>query len=276
MNLQSQLDEANLQSRSKQLDIREQSVAEREQLLDDTEAKIRLTVLGKQIEAKEKTLDVLADKVTKTEKHLQSKTQEVDRQVTSLYEALNSKRASLDNLEAKKQSLKAQLAACLIELESAEHDIKERNNYLVEQESTVNSAIADWNSQLVGFQHEADAIEQEKNKHLAQVTELEQDKVAMEDALTKVEAELTALEDKYEARATDYKAKLRELDTELSQRQQEVATLKIDQDMRDKNLKAREKSLTIKSIAQDAKEQELGQKERKLRGDYSRAGLDFD
>jgi chromosome segregation ATPase len=265
-----------LQRRSKELDLREALLNEKERQLDEAEATSRVEVLMKQIEAKEKFLDTYNDKILAADKRLKGVTDSLDSKVSALAVTEQSKIKYLDGLDSKKQVLLNEITNLRSERDDIKEQIKERKQYYEQQEIGVNHAIADWNSQLTGFQKEADGIAESKRKLLEDTIRLEQDKATVQSELETLSDKRGRIANIYEEKVAEYRLSLEQLDTQVSDKRKQMAELDTLQEIRERALLAREKSVRVKEVVMARTERELYNKEKKLRGDYNRTGLNFD
>lgn len=275
MSLQNQLAEADLQKRSKDLDAREELIRQKEEILSETEANSKLEVLNKQIEAKQKMVDNYNQTIDSLHKKLILINQRLTTAEEDMAKIESSRQTQLTKLEAKHTGLELEIVELGKKREDIKKDIKVSRDYLSGQEVIVNEAIATWNGQLTGYQQEADEIEATKVKLLEDKIHLEQDCNTLKGSVAEIEGKLNTIATAYDARVDEYRSKLLELDNEVKGKVNQQSELDITNNLKNENLIAREKSVKIKEMALTKTEQELGRKERKLRGDYNRAGLEY-
>lgn len=265
-----------LERRSKALDLREALLNDKERKLDETEATARILVLDKQIEAKRAILDKYNDNILIVDDKYQAGFVVLETKKVELENLTASKEKYLATLEGKKYSLESELTRLRTTRDDVKQEIRSSQDYLKSQEETVNETIATWNAQLTGFQQEANEIQDGKVKMLEDSVRVEQRKIELEHDIEGLQDKLDKIASVYEDKVIGYRADLEGMDTQLNNKNKELYEINILQDIRERNLAGREKAVKVKEVVTARNERELAQKERKLRGDYNRAGLDFD
>lgn len=250
---------------------RENAINKRQKIFDETEAK--LEVLKKQIKAKDdilaaRTIDFDTFVVASNEKIASLKAQE-----ETVLKFIKLKQDSLIEVKNQETTLNNSIRLRKTELNEVKSQIKESNDYRDEQGRIVENTIAEWNSILVEFRKEADLIQEEKNKLSKDIIRLEQDKTTLVIEVDKEEAKLEALYDSYEQKVEQYKASLRALDTEVSQKRNELDSVINATNMRLKEVETREKSIKLKEGNINRIASELDQKERRLKMNYGIADI---
>lgn len=264
MTLSRQLSDTLADQRSKQLDLREQALVEKEALLDDSERIKRIEILDKQIAIKEDTLVNLAAAVDADTKNYHTSKNEWQQNI----EKLNVECAQLQRAISKLQNERAVVVEDIgrqkQELQSVKHDISDSAKYLKAQEAQVNETVADWNRQLTALAQEAERINEDKTMLAADIIRLKQQKDEAETATTDAQGRAAQLQSVYDEKVDVYrrdlatrKAAITELDTRLEQRQRE-------QEAAAQSILTREQSVSVRESAVNAKEAELAGRERAL------------
>ena len=92
-----------------------------------------------------------------------------------------------------------------------QQEIKDSKKYLKEQGEIVEDTIAEWNTQLVEFGTEIQAVQEEKNKITADIFNLEQERNVLSREVKTIENKLSLLDTSYENKVTEYRTHLKEL-----------------------------------------------------------------
>lgn len=283
----SQLADEQLAKRSRELEEREQALNFREGLLEREkalekrqkvfdESETKLDVLNKQIKFKEAILSTHTFELEKLIQDIEEATIQYKKLSDSHKEAVALQNKVLANLGHQESQKNSEIKAKKAELADLQAQVKETKKYRDDQAKIVENTIAEWNSTLVEFRKEADAIQEDKNKLSADIIRLEQDKTSMIIEDKKLEGKLEALAQQYEDKVEVYKSELRTLDIQVKDRQREYEGIVTSLEMRKKEVETKEKSFKLKEQAVNAREYTLDQKERRLKMNYGIAGIDYE
>jgi chromosome segregation ATPase len=257
--LQKQVDD----NRQKILDEREKFLANaetafRQKIAKEPELQQRLGVLDSQLKAKQAALasaqDKGADAVTGVRafiQNLEHQQANVERKIFELEVRLRDKKTKLEQLSTEVKTKNDELRAITVKAHDA-------NTYLVDQEDTVNKAIADWNARLTELAKEAEVEEKRKNVLLTENFHFEQKKA-------KFESELNGLQERLVIQEKSMSKSKQDLDDSLKKEQFLVRQSQAKLDLTNKKNAAAEKGFVIRERALDAREKALTQRDNDLR-----------
>lgn len=253
---------------------RENAINKRQKIFDETEAK--LEVLKKQIKAKE---DILASRSIDLDDFIIQATEEISSlkaQKNVVLQSISAQEETLSKFRIQHDGIVTDIKVKKRELTELQEQIKETKRYRDEQAKLTEDTIAGWNSNLVEFRAEVDIIQDEKDKLSKDIIRLEQDKTAITIEVDREQSNLEALAGAYEDKATLYKVSLRSLDTEVSQKRNELEGIINAAQMKLKEVETREKSVRLKEGNVNQRQAELDQKERRLKMNYGIASIDYE
>jgi chromosome segregation ATPase len=253
---------------------RENAINKRQKIFDETEAK--LEVLNKQIKAKDAVLSAremdLENFTVKQNEEIES----INAQKSVARQGVIAQEKVLTDLKKQETVLLNGIKAKKSELSIIRDQVKETKAYVSEQSKLAEDTISEWNANLVEFRAEADLIQNEKNKLSADIIRLEQDKTTIALEVDKEQTKLESLASAYEDKVEVYKASLRSLDVEVSQKRNELEGVVNATQMKLKEVETREKSVHLKEGNINQRHAELDQKERRLKMNYGIAGIDYE
>jgi chromosome segregation ATPase len=276
MNLQNKLSNEELEARSKQLDVREELVSKKEAILDTSVRKAQVTVLDKQISAKQLILDDIGDKIDAEHNRHTRAVISAGSELDEVKQSIKALTRDQSKLTTSNELLESSIQRCQTKLAAIKREINEARKYSKEQSELAESTIADWNVRLTEFQHEADLVHNEKTKIAVDIIRLDQDKLVLSREVDNLAEKTEQLATVYEGKAASYRDSLRELNDTIAQKQEFIIELGKKHQQRLKDIDSREKGLNIREAALRIDEQSLVQKERRLKANYGMAGLDYE
>jgi chromosome segregation ATPase len=272
-NLSQQLQDQQLSQRNKQLDLREQAVAEREHLLDDATRIKQLEVLDEQIKLKEDIRDNLNAALAKSEKALLA-AQKAAEAESEQYDAEGVRRQhSLSKLVSERNRVQEAVEQTNRELRHVKTEIEDSQKYLRVQEAQVNDTIAEWNAQLTELHAEAEHINEEKARLAADILRLKQQRDQDEATTAELHDKLDQLQARYQIKADAYRDELANRRAEIDSLQQVEVQLRKQRQEHDADLQTREQALEVRETALRVKEVELNQREQALRMKLNLVGM---
>lgn len=246
------------------LQLREQSLAEREALLDDTKRIKQLEVLDKQITVKRQLVDELAANLETLTKDRDNRVELITERIKQLTADETAKLKTLAQLDERSKRLETNVKQRKQELADVKTEITGQQLYLADQQATVDTTIADWNAQLTGFQAEADRITEAKNIFNADLVRLEQEKQAKTLEVENLQQKAVEIEAIYTDKASHYKEKLTVMKSTIAMKENEALELDLQQEAKLKVIMSREQAVTIRETALRTKELDLSNRERAL------------
>ena len=274
--LHDQLEPADLQKRSKELDLREEYITRREEIFDIPGKESQIQVLDERIKYKQDEVTKLDDKIAV----LQINYQKLQTDAARAKETIEEDRLGIDAL---KETIAAELASqqtktqtLRSEASDLEGSIKERRVYYDNQEASIDLVAREANDRLNELRFEADNIEARKGRYLEEIVRHDQEKTFLVSEVSELEAKLSKLSETYEERAAEYCSKLQALSIEVGNKKAELDTQGELAQARVNALASREKVLGIKERAVDERSRSLDSKEKFLRSRYQTDGQNFD
>lgn len=265
---------------NKILDKREELLNERELQFNkkiklEAELDTRIEVLEKQITIKSGILDGVNSAIETAKSEFEMKQLTYNKQLNNLDSQIKYKEARVIKLNSA-LSLKEQDFQPLTDKKATLlKEIKEHQVYLISQEEVVNNTVAEWNDILTGFKQEADNIKDDKEKYLRDMVRLDQEKTEAGHEIENVQEKLSKLEQVYQQQINEKKSKLDELDSNILVKQNQLTDIITDAQIKEKGLAVRERAIKLKEVALNKQEADISQKERRLKGSYGLAGLEY-
>lgn len=213
-----------LEKKSRELDEREESLKRKESLLERekslervqalyAETEIKVTILNKQIKAKQDILQAHTDELDTLSAKYQEESNRLRLKEDSIKKAISVQEAILSKSKVQNAQLETQIKRSKTELTNLQDQVKETKDYRDEQSKLAEDTIAQWNSDLVAFRKEADDIQFEKNKLSADIIRLEQDRTTITLEVNALEQKLESLDETYASKVEEYKNSLKSLTT---------------------------------------------------------------
>ena len=92
--------------------------------------------------------------------------------------------------------------------------VKERKRYLNEQESTINTAVENYNTRLVEMNADMATIERQKDDALRELVEYNQQEKEAKEEVGRLQSRLNQLQSFYDEQVAKFKIEIRELQSE--------------------------------------------------------------
>lgn len=245
--------QSQIEQRSKELDIK---------IAEEPELNKRIEVLNQQIAAKQSMLDNLTKQITSQQGKLDFATHQFSKQAGDYDIQIANKRSDIAKLNDKIANLGLFMGEQQTEKDRLQAEIKELKVYLDQQENIVNDTIAEWNAQLSGFQAEADQIDTNKRKLLADNVRLEQELTQLREDRSNAEAGLSNIQDQYNESELQHQSKLTSLQIDIDNKHVELSELDTKMEATRRGIQAKLKELEVREIHLNKKDNELSQKER--------------
>lgn len=267
----SQLQDTLDDQKSKSLDQRERDLVEREKLLDDSarlvhieELEATIDVLDSQIEIKDATKDNLDKQIERLRKSVIDEQTRTDIGISGLKKTISKYQDDLNLLVTKRERVEEEIAGFNHDLKLIRDDIKNQNQYLKEQEESVNNAISEWNIQLNDLHAEAEKIDLQKKAAASQITVLIQQQQEMETTLEFSAQKAQQLTEAYENKKHQYAEELSVIKQEKLNEETSLSQLNVNLQKRIKDLDTKEQSLKIKKSSLINLENDLAEREERL------------
>jgi chromosome segregation ATPase len=262
--LSNKFTEHQVDQRSKQLDLRESALAEKEALINDEEVFKLADVLEKQIHFKERRIDELNVTMSVVTQELNDLEDSRRGELNMITADIKEAHKELGELAKKKKSQEQKLKDMQQLLAVVKSEIAEQEQYLRSQEAQVNQVMADWNADLTSMQKEADQIADSKVALSAQIVELEQRKIVASDKIDEVEQKLQDLEDVYADKIGNLKQELNLKQEAIQKAEERLTEITQSQNSAIQSLKTQEQSISLREEAIIRKEMDLSAREQKL------------
>lgn len=262
--------ESELLAREKAFKIKEASLVKAE-----SEAAIRLTVIDKQIAAKEKLIESVNDQNEGARRDYRNQIDSLTDDKNEVIKQIQAKQLELAAIDKKLAIQETLLEGKKSDQSLIQQEIKDLKQYFKDQERITEETIQEWNSTLVEFRKEADIVQGEKNKISADIIHMEQDKIVLSKELDEQSEKLEALILSYELKTAEYRGQLKEMDDKLLAKKTELDVHMATYETSKKDIETRTKSLTLKENDIKTRSSVLDQKERRLKMLYGNAGLDY-
>jgi len=269
MSLQSDL----LDKRSKQLDTREQWIAEKEKLLDDASLSKHLEVLDKQIEIKESQLATLETRFTQQEDDYNKRKSDMAEELENLNARKLKKEHELKDSDTKLGILNTGLIEARRTLDTLGNEKKLSIKYLKEQEKAVDETIAEWNAQLSEFASEGRRLEEQKTDLLTDLIELEKSRQPVEEQRKEAEDKLESIEAVYQERMACCKKELDKVNAQIQSAKDTLKETELRNTAASKVLASRERSLNTRETALQTQELQLMTREKALNVKLGLSGI---
>lgn len=253
-----------LQQQRQSLELREKAIAEREALLDNSDAVHQLNILEKQATVKQDIVDTLTADISRLAKERDGQVTVKEHELAKLGQNIAIKQRLIEQVEQRLKGIEAVSKQVQQDLDNLRAERTNQKKYLLEQQETVDNTIADWNAQLTGFQAEADRITEAKSVFNADLVRLEQEQQSKKAELTNWQVKLDSIEMAYNEKAEGYRAQLLEAKQQLAAVEQKMQQLTLEQQAKIEVLVSRERALQIQGSALREKEADLANRERAL------------
>lgn len=263
-----QFDEADLQRRIKELDLREKTLAKKEVIFNNALVSTDLKVLEETRKVKTQQLAVLNNQYT----ILQGK---YDKEIIDHKKWVKSSQSEISKIKEQKIKVDKELAssrALLSEkrktLDELKSDIIEQRSYFKSQEDTAQNTVSEWNTVLQEFSkaisdaHERKATLLKENAQLEQL--LQENAIIVERSQDKI----IALEDKFSERSSQLRQELQAIMLEISNKKIESEEITKTIEKRERMADIHDKELHIKELALLEKNKTLARKEQRLQSNY--------
>jgi len=249
------------------LNKQEELLKERERLLDvklgeQAELETQIEVLKKQADAKQAILNQINEGIEAQRRVLTEAERDYQSKIAELDSLIDEKMALVTSTQVKIGEKEGLLHKVIASRDEVNKDIKERKDYLSEQEKTVNETIAEWNAQLNDFKAQAKDASEEKTKILTEIVTLDQQKTTISHEIEDVEEKLASLDELYLTQLDEKKAELSRLDNQISEKNNALGSLSAQTEVLEQGLKTRESEIKLREIAYLKKDNDLRQKER--------------
>jgi chromosome segregation ATPase len=269
---QSQLQAQQSDQLSKRLKLKEQALEQREKLLDVDQRLNKLQEINKQIEVADKQLairneaiDTARATVTDIEAEYRQKFAELDDTLLAQQRTVAKEQTAYNSLVTKREHLDEEIRSAKQKLRDVEADIYKQQAYLKEQETIVNSTIADWNVQLNGFQAEADEIAKAKAQLSKDLVILDQEKNVKIEANEALDRKGDELTDVYLEHVEAYKVELQSYKQRLADQKAEYESRAQADQAKQAEIQTRAQAVTVKEAAVREKERDLSDREQLLK-----------
>lgn len=249
------IDQAQLQKRSRELDAREEFIDEKSRILKD--APVTLKVYKAHIEASEKSLSQLQQKIAEETYKLDQLHTEADYVVKRNSERSERTKKELTQLTDRVKAANTELIVAQLKVKDVEAQLSDREEYLKNQEKIIAKVVEQGNDQLLDINSQ---IIYQRSVN----SDLERQNVALKAKLDEETAQ-------FELKKQDYTVELATLEGQVHKLEREVTDLveritnkseeykRIDKDIskRLSELKRTEESMTAKREAMVLERQEL-------------------
>lgn len=264
MTLQTKLQNVSDDHRSKQLDLREEALVERERLLDDTSRIAQLDILDKQIEERTRQRDTVISLIDKLKQRLSDLNDRIDSKIQRFREEEEDIKKDILSLKQAKKNVDVSIASSKSDLQTIYDDVSVQKAYLKEQEEKAEQVINDWNLQLREFADADKEISDQKSALERDIISLTNQQTLLERTVTDIEFKNNELESAYEIKAGEYKRDLRELRAQIQKGNQELQEIGIKCSLRMEGIANKEKSLEIREQSIQTKEFDITSREKSL------------
>lgn len=262
--LQRELLEAELDKRAKELDLREESLIERERIISGYSK----GSLKTDIKTEEYRLNQLKNQRLKSRTDFQKEMDEYENQIV----LKNGELATVkDNLRIANNKLNDLLLVSKQKQDEANNklsntniQITERWKYYKEQEAIITKTVDDGNEQLLSLKYEVQGIENQKEPLLKQIFELTTAKTTLQVKHDLLENKLNSLQIKYDTRAGTLRASLMDINVQLAEATKELNLVKRERDKIAKAMKLKEEELIAREDALRKSQADLATEKRRF------------
>lgn len=249
------LQQAELTKRQKELDAREAFLDEKLKLLED--APLNLKIYDERVNAKERELEVLQSQINDKRLELDNLIQEFNQNQSKLKQRLLETQLNINKAAETLTNIKFTVRQTEDRLKSLNSEIKERQNYQLEQEEQINIASEAGNDRILSLKDEIARLELDindlKSIKLELKTEIDDLKLIKEN----LEVEYANKEAELSGKTVTLREQIKALETSLIETSREYTKVKDDTDAKLKTLQEKESSLIAKSDAIILERQEL-------------------